>query len=170
MRSTSHRCSVVVACGLALALSACAAEDPAGSAGTADDGHTGHSHDEPTFAFGEPADGTLIDRTIEVTASDGPFRFEPDSLEVEVGEIVEFEFANEGGTTHEFVLLEDATDDAAAGAHEHSTDPNATARLEPGGSDSVAWKFTTPGEFVYECHVDAHHLTGMRGTITVTEG
>ena len=166
MRSKHRR--ALVACGLLLVLSACAAEDPAGSAGTPDDGHTDHTHG-PAFAFGEPADGTLIDRTIEVTAADDPFRFEPDSIEVKVGEIIEFEFVNEGGTVHEFVLLEEASEDAVAAAHEHTTDPNATARLEPGESDTVAWKFTTAGEFVYECHVDAHHLGGMRGTITVSE-
>ena len=169
MRPTKRRRAVVV-CGLLLALSACAAEDPAGSAGTPDDGHTDHTHGSATFAFGEPADGTLIDRTIQVTASDGPFRFDPDAIEVELGEIIEFEFVNEGGAMHEFVLLEEATEDAAASAHEHTTDPNATARLETGESDTVAWKFTTAGEFVYECHVDAHHLTGMRGTITVSDG
>ena len=168
MRSTERRRAVAV-CGLLLALGACAAQEPAGSAGTPDDGHTDHTHGA-AFAFGEPADGTLIDGTIQVTAADGPFRFEPDSIEVEVGEIIEFEFVNEGGAIHEFVLLEEATEDAAAGAHEHMTDPNATSRLDPGESDTVAWKFTTPGEFVYECHVDAHHLAGMRGTITVSDG
>lgn len=158
----------VALCAVLLAFGACGSEDPgSGAAGGHD--HSGHTH--PTnFSFGEPADGTLIDRTVTVTAKDDPFRFEPDSLEIEVGQIVEFEFINDGGTLHEFVLLEQASEDPAAGAHEHTTDPNATPRLEPGESGSVAWKFTAPGEFVYECHVDGHHLGGMRGTITVTEG
>ena len=167
MRSKHRR--ALVACGLLLVASGCAAQDPAGSAGTPDDGHTDHTHAPATFAFGEPADGSLIDRTIEITASDDPFRFEPDSIEVKVGEIIEFEFVNEGGAMHEFILLEEASEDAEAGAHEHTTDPNATARLETGESDTLAWKFTTAGEFVYECHVDGHHLGGMRGTITVSE-
>lgn len=163
------RSKLVCVMGAALLLlSACGAEEPrqaegdhAHAPGTDDD----HSHGE--LSFGEPGDPGEADTTIEIVAKDGPFRFEPDAVEVAAGDTVVFELVNDGGVEHELAILAAPTEEATSG-HEHGNDPNATPRVDPGGSEQVVWTFTEPGEFVFECHVDAHHLAGMRGTITVS--
>lgn len=154
---------------LALLASACGGGSDAGHddhAAGSDDGHA-HSHDTEDpgmFTFGEPADVSEADRTIEVTGTD-ELRFEPDELEIEVGETVAFEFVNAGKGPHELVL----GDAAAMGEHAHgSAAPNATSAIDGGQSATIAWTFTEAGEFVYECHVADHHKQGMRGTITVS--
>lgn len=162
-------CLVAVAWGFVL-LSACGGGQP--TDGTAEHSHAPgteehHDHGPGVFAFGEPADPAQADQTIEIVASDAPFRFEPDDVKVAAGDTVLFELVNDGEVEHEFVLLEEPTQ-GVAGGHEHgAADPNATPRVEPGDSHQLAWMFTEPGRYVYECHVDAHHLTGMRGTVTV---
>ena len=138
-----------------LLLSACGADDTSGGSDVAGDG-----------SFGEPGDAAEADTTIEIIASDGPFRFEPDEVEVAAGDTVVFELLNVGGVEHELGILAEPTEGAMT--HDHSGDPSVTPRVEPGGTAEVVWTFTEPGEFVFECHVDAHHLAGMRGTITVS--
>lgn len=164
-----RRTIVVLLASFMLGLSACGG-GATGSGTATDHSHpTGaeedHAHGE--FAFGEPGDPAQASETIEIVAKDAPFRFEPEDVEIAAGETVLFELVNEGGVEHELALLAEPTQAATAG-HEHSTDPNATPRVEPGGTAEIAWTFTEPGEYVYECHVDGHHLAGMRGTITVT--
>lgn len=115
------------------------------------------------FAFGEPADPADADRTIKVAGTD-ELRFEPEEIEIEAGETVAFEFENAGDMPHEFVLGDEAT----LSEHVHGGDqPNGTGEVPGGGTETIAWTFTEPGELSYECHVDNHHEAGMRGTITV---
>jgi uncharacterized cupredoxin-like copper-binding protein len=132
----------------------------------ADDGHD-HSHDagaSGSFSFGEPAQASDADRTIKVTGTD-ELRFEPDEIDIEVGETVAFEFVNAGKGPHELVI----GDAAAMGGHAHGTAaPNATSTVEGGDSATIAWTFSQAGDFVFECHVADHHKLGMRGTITVS--
>lgn len=158
-----------VACGILLA--ACGGDGSTGSHAEHEHVAGADDHDEHgsgPSVLGEAGDPAEADRTIEIVASDAPFRFEPEEISVRVGETIVFELFNEGAVEHEFVLAEEPTQEATEG-HEHSGEPNATERAEPGQSKQVAWRFTEPGDYVYECHVDAHHLTGMRGTITVSE-
>lgn len=159
------RLVAVGACALLL-LASC------GGGGASDSG-SGHVHEPGTedhehgVALGEPGDPAQADETIDVVASDGPFRFEPEAVAVAAGETIVFELVNEGEVEHEFTLVEEPTREATGG-HEHGdADPNATPRVAPGDTAQVAWTFTEPGRFFYECHVDGHHLAGMRGTITV---
>ena len=157
----------LIAC-MMLVLAACGGGTDAGS--NDDHAHTegesdDHAHDGATF--GEPGDPADADETIEIVAQDAPFRFEPEEIEVSAGDTIIFELVNEGEVQHELALLAEPTEEATSG-HEHSADPNATPRVDPGGREQVVWTFGEPGEYVYECHVDGHHLTGMRGKITVS--
>lgn len=125
-----------------------------------DDAHSDHSDD---YVFGEPADPADADRTITVKATDAP-SFEPEAIELELGETVAFELVNEGTMPHELVL----GDEASMQAHVHGGEaPNGTGEIPAGETATIAWTFTETGEFVYECHVDDHHKQGMRGTISV---
>src|SRR5690606_21430359 len=54
-------------------------------------------------AFGEPADASEADRTIEV-AVDNELAFDPAEFEVAAGEVVTFLISNIGDIEHEFVL------------------------------------------------------------------
>lgn len=147
---------------------------PACGGGGTDSGATGnghdhaaasddHSHDAGGFTFGEPAEASEADRTITVAGTD-ELRFEPSELEIAAGETIAFEFENVGDMPHEFVL----GDEAALSEHVHGGDqPNGTGEVPGGGTATIAWTFSEPGELSYECHVDNHHEAGMRGTITV---
>lgn len=159
---------VVLAVSLALLLGACGddhASHEGDTPGVAADGHTGHSHDG--YAFGEPADATDATETIAVSAID--YAFEPSHLTVHQGDVVQFKVTNDGESEHEFVLGDVALmEDLASTEHQHDADePNAVARLAPGEEGTMAWNFTQPGRFRYECHIDGHHKLGMTGTITV---
>lgn len=160
------RIVAALACGLLL-LAACGGGETDAAGG--DHAHTSDAEDDAhdDSAFGEPGDAGEADQTVEIVARDAPFRFEPGSVEVNAGDTVVFELVNEGDVEHELAILAAPTRQATSG-HEHGSDPNATPRVDPGGSDQVVWTFTEPGEYVYECHVDGHHLAGMRGTITVS--
>lgn len=127
------------------------------------DDHHDSSNSGSGFTFGEPADPSDADRTIEVSGTD-ELKFQPDGLEIEAGETIAFEFKNAGDMPHEFVV----GDKASLEAHAHGGEqPNGTGEVPGGGTETIAWTFSEAGELAYECHVDNHHEAGMRGTITV---
>lgn len=149
---------------LALLAPACGGGSDAAGAGhehaVGPDAHSGHSG---AYVFGEAADPSDADRTITIEATDEP-SFEPEAIELEVGETVAFELVNDGTIPHELVL----GDEASMKGHMHDDDaPNGTGEVPAGETATIAWTFTETGEFVYECHIDNHHKQGMRGTITV---
>lgn len=174
MKSTKKMLALVVA-GMILLFAACGGKDGDSNAGGEHQGGGGgggggHAagQDDPSmgdegFAFGEPADPADADRTIEVAGTD-ELRFDPDKLEIKAGETIAFEFKNAGDLTHEFMLGDKET----LGGHSGGGDPsNGTGEVPGGGSETIAWTFSQPGELAFECHVDNHNEAGMRGTITV---
>ncbi|MDQ4144010.1 MAG: cupredoxin family protein [Actinomycetota bacterium] len=137
-----------------------------------DGGHAGHGGDEAgtSVALGEQADAGEADRTIEVTASD-KLEFDPDSLDVDAGEVITFKVTNEGKAEHEFVLGDEAYQEEhekamAGGEHHSNEDANAVA-LPPGETAELTWHFTESGEIQFACHVGGHYEGGMFGVITV---
>ncbi|MDP9066940.1 MAG: plastocyanin/azurin family copper-binding protein [Actinomycetota bacterium] len=153
-------------CALSLIAGACGGDAPRGH-----NGHdaSGDPSTETGFTFGEPADVADADRTIEVRGTD-QLRFEPHEIEVEAGETVAFEFVNEAKVPHELVLGDAAAMEAHQQGHEHgAVAENATGEVAPGETKTIAWTFSSAGEFVYECHIAEHDEAGMRGTISVSE-
>lgn len=148
---------------LALLAPACGGgSDAAGAGHEHAGGDDAHDH-SAEYVFGDPADPSDADRTIRIRATDEP-SFEPEAIEIEVGQTVAFEVVNEGTLTHEMVLGEEASTQG----HVHGEDaPNGTGEIPGEETATIAWTFTETGEFVYECHVDNHHKQGMRGTISV---
>ena len=111
-------------------------------------------------ALGEAADPADADRTIEVSALDS-LEFDPDDIEVEVGETITFTVTNEGDLEHEFVLgapSEHAGHGGGGSNHLH---------LTAGVTDEIAWTFDEAGEVKFACYVDGHDQSGMTGVITV---
>ena len=167
---------------LMLALAACSSDsdsanttEPDGTQvddGHDDDGHDDDGHDEG-FAFGDPADASDADRTIEVTMLD-TMSFEPEEFEVAVGETVTFSITNAGAIDHDFTLGDEATQDAheeemadmSEDGHE-GADANAVV-VEPGETEELTWTFTTAGALLIGCHEPDHYDAGMVAQLQVT--
>jgi uncharacterized cupredoxin-like copper-binding protein len=120
---------------------------------------------------GMPGNRSEVDATIEVSQLD-TLAFDPGSLDVKVGETVEFVVTNDGAIDHEFVL----GNAAFQAAHETEmagmggtmpTDERGAVSVAPGATKRVIWRFTKPGSLLYGCHVAGHYAAGMVGDITV---
>jgi len=101
-------------------------------------------------------------------------RFEPDSIEVSVGETVTFRVTNAGQLLHDFTL----GDEAAQAEHEAEmaesvaeaghAEPNVLT-LDGGETGELTWRFTAPATMLYGCHVPGHYDAGMVGTLAVRQ-
>jgi uncharacterized cupredoxin-like copper-binding protein len=110
------------------------------------------------------------DRTIEVQALD-ELAFDPETIEVSVGETVRFVVTNTGQNDHEFVVgdaavQEMAEQQAMEGMHGHGG-ASTSLTLEPGQTREATVTFEGPGELLYGCHVNGHYEGGMVGTISI---
>lgn len=96
------------------------------------------------------SDSPEVDRTVEVAG--GSYYFEPENIEVEQGETIEFVFSNEGGT-HDMRI-------PSLG--------QGTSMISGGETESFTVTFDETGEIEFICSVGTHAAQGMVGTITVT--
>lgn len=162
---------------IALVATACSADDSSGEpassvAGSMDMASMDEHADE--FDFGEPADASGADRTVDVAASD-EFAYDPEVVEVSVGETITFRVENTGQIVHEFVLGDEHTQEEheeemgemSPGMAMHD-EPNAIS-IEAGQTKEITWTFTTAGDVLYGCHEPGHYDAGMVGVIHVTE-
>lgn len=129
----------------------------------------GHGHDETT-AYGEPGDAARVTRTVVVEASDN-MRYTPDAITAKRGETIKFVVKNTGKLAHELVLGD------AKSLKEHAEvmrkypdmehdDPN-MAKVPPGGTGTLIWKFTKAGTVEFACLMAGHYEAGMKGRIQV---
>ena len=131
-------------------------------------GHEGHGGSGSSVGAGAPADSAESDRTVEVEAMD-TLRFDPQDIEVAVGETVTFSVTNAGDLEHEFVIgdHEDSMGDDMSG--DEMMHGGGALLLDGGSSGEVTWTFTEAGELGFACYIDGHNASGMEGTITITE-
>lgn len=128
-------------------------------------------HDDEATPFGEPGKAAQVSRTVEVRAADN-MRYTPASITVRRGETIEFVLKNTGKLTHEFVLgdAKELKEHAALMRRypdmEHD-DPN-MAKLAPGGTTKLIWKFTRAGAVDFACLIPGHYEAGMQGHIRVS--
>lgn len=127
---------------------------------------------------GASAEASEADRTIEVNATDS-LEFDPETIEVEVGETVTFIVTNSGEAVHEFVLGNEAyqeeheeamSEDGHGESHggmDMGDEANAVS-VAPGATEEITWTFTEAGELLYGCHEPGHYEGGMVGAIEVT--
>ncbi len=100
--------------------------------------------------YADDLDDDAEPRVIEV--SGGNYYFDPDVIEVDVGETIEFVFINEGGT-HDLVIPElDVGTNIITGGEE----------------ESFVYTFDEAGTFDFECSVGSHADMGMVGEIIVS--
>ena len=122
-------------------------------------------------ACAAPAPPDAVDeaRVIEVRMMDD-LRFDPDQLDVQVGEMVRFELVNDGQVTHEFLIGDEQAqaeyaDEMADGGHA----AHAGETVDPGQTVSFDYTFDQAGELLAGCHEPGHYDGGMVATITVRE-
>lgn len=155
---------------LAAALVALTAVVLAACGGSASTTTTGDDPDTE-FGFGEPADPSEADRTVEIVASDD-FRFTPAEVTVKVGETITFRIVNQGQLAHDFTLGDQATQErheeemAEMGGAVMPDDPDAIG-VDAGETKELTWRFTEAGTVLIGCHQPGHYDAGMRGEVTV---
>jgi len=153
----SLRSAVVATAAIALvavALSACSPDGPDASEASGDDAATGEGASAGGLAPSAPSttvpavepNGVVVD----VAALDN--RFQPESIEVDVGTQVLWE--NRGRNEHD-VLPADAGEEWGV----------EKAAFHPG--DIYGHVFTTPGTFAYYCSIHGTSKAGMIGTVVV---
>lgn len=120
----------------------------------------------PESPYGRQGMTREVTRTIDISMSD-MMRFTPDSLNVKQGETVRLRIKNEGSAPHDFVLGTKAKIAEHAELMKEHADAS-IARVEPGKTAEIIWKFTKPGNFLYACLIPGHWDAGMQGTVTVT--
>lgn len=162
--------------GAAVTAPTASAPDEPGDQAPATDEHndeTADDHASDVFAFGEPADPAVADRTVQVRGTD-QMTFEPATVEVRADETITFEVTNVGQIPHDFTLGDEQAQQEHAREMEEMDDaemahmdPN-TVTIPPGATESVTWRFHDAGEVLYGCHQPGHYDAGMVGSVDVT--
>jgi uncharacterized cupredoxin-like copper-binding protein len=120
--------------------------------------------------FGREGDPKKVKRTIRFDMSDR-MRFDPDRVEVRVGDTIRLRAKNSGKVMHEMVLgtMKDLKEHAEMmkkhPGMEH--DEPYMAHVAPGKTGDIVWQFTKPGEYFYGCLVAGHFDAGMIGKVVV---
>ena len=164
-----RRIVVVSIAVMGLAASGCTSDDPGSSEPAAGDDSSSQS-----FDFGQPADVADVDRVIDIETSDD-LAFDPENVQVEVGEVITFKVTNAGDLPHEFTLgpedVQQEHEDEMAEMNGMEMDGDANAIAVPAGSTSeLTWQFPEPGTVLFGCHVTGHYAAGMVGEIDVADG
>lgn len=158
-----------------LILGACSQqENPAMEGPPADQGAQTDDSEEEAVDFGEAGNPADADRTIEIEMLDS-LRFEPETVDVQVGETITFALTNSGEIVHEFLIGDEEYQQEHAeemaemngGTMGHGDRPNGI-ELDPGETGELTWTFTEEGELLYGCHEPGHYEGGMVGTINVS--
>lgn len=106
--------------------------------------------------------------TVHVTVRDS--RFVPDNFEFPVGTTVTFVVENTDPIDHEFIIGNEAVQQA----HEEGTEAHHGAKpgelsIPIGETRRTTYTFDEPGPLLIGCHLPTHYDFGMRGDITVVE-
>ena len=131
-------------------------EDMNGEETTDEDTSPEENETEEAETDTEEADEEQSDEVREIEVEGGSHYFDPDEIEVEAGETVEFVFVNEEGT-HDLVL-EDGEGERVEG----------TEVISGGETDSFTYTFEEEDDYEIYCSVGTHRSQGMEGTVTVS--
>jgi len=126
---------------------------------------------------GEQVDQAEHGAVVEVVMTD--FAFASETSTFEVGETVTFVFRNMGAIAHDAVIGTEEERQAHAAemtgsseAHmeeeEEEEEDSAAIDLRPGGTGTVIYTFTEPGDLLIACTLPNHFEAGMRTDIGVT--
>lgn len=104
------------------------------------------------------------------------FRFEPEVVDVQLGESVRVVALNRSDLPHELFIGSSAEQEAHHGLHAAAA-PDEQSQLEGAngiyvparGSAQFTYRFERAGEILMGCHLVGHFEAGMVGVIHVTE-
>lgn len=133
--------------------------------------HAGGHDDHEAAVYGAPGEAAQVSRTIEVQAADN-MRYTPAAIAVRRSETIRFVVKNTGKLPHEFVLgnaksLKEHADVMRRYPDMEHEDPN-MAKVAPGGTGELIWKFTQAGTVEFACLIPGHFEAGMKGHIRVS--
>lgn len=136
--------------------------------------HSGHGQHGPhAFEAGEPGDPKRPFRTVEILMTDegAKMAYTPDRLEVKRGDQIKFILKNVGVVDHEFLI--DTKQNNAKHKLEMEKTPDMEheeangARLKPGTTREILWRFTKAGTFEFACLLPGHYESGMKGIVVI---
>jgi len=131
------------------------------------DGHHPSTTPDPAV----PAASASAAVRVVVSLTDA-LRIEPAAMTVPVGVPVTFVVTNDGLIPHEFVVGDEAVQEAhektMQGMGSMSHDEPGAIGVAPGETKELTMTFSETGETIAGCHVPGHYPAGMRATITVT--
>ena len=109
-------------------------------------------------------------RTVRMRMLD-TMRFEPDRLDVRLGETVRIDIRNDGKMLHELVIGTVQALEAHAALMlkfpEMEHDEPYMVHVAPGKRASIVWHFNRAGNFEFACLIAGHYQAGMKGAIHV---
>jgi uncharacterized cupredoxin-like copper-binding protein len=137
-------------------------------------GGGGGSTSTSSASLGSPGDPAKATRTVELRAGDD-LRFQPDTVQVKVGETITFHIVNVATVMHDFTLGNESVQSEhekemssmASGAPMDMSDSANAIHIAPGATKDLTWTFDKAGTTLYGCHEPGHYVAGMKGTITV---
>ncbi|MFN4003948.1 MAG: plastocyanin/azurin family copper-binding protein [Hylemonella sp.] len=127
----------------------------------------GVAEQKPWGIAGQPRQ---VQRTITLTMGDD-MRFQPDRLEIRLGETVRLRVRNTGRLLHELVI--GTPEELAAHAAQMLKHPDMEhdepymTHVRPGQTGEIVWTFNRAGEFDFACLIAGHYQAGMKGRISV---
>ena len=132
--------------------------------------HEGQGDDHGVTPYGHPGTAQHVTQTLNLTMSD-QMKFNPDHLDIKLGQTVRLHIRNGGQIAHEFVM--GTREDLREHAEMMKQMPNmqhsdaSSIRVAPGQTGDIVWTFDKPGDFWFACLIPGHFESGMEGTIHV---
>jgi uncharacterized cupredoxin-like copper-binding protein len=112
-----------------------------------------------------PASATSDARTIEIDIHYS--RFDPAVIDVRRGETVRFVIANTDPIDHEFIVGDEAVQDAHELGTESYHPPRPGEVTVPSGETVETTYRFEGGNLIFGCHLPGHYAYGMRGLAVV---
>lgn len=130
--------------------------------------------------YGKPGDPAQAARTVDVAITSANM-YDPALIDVKPGETVTFRVTNQGATIHEFVLGDQAAQDAyAQEMAAMGTTPmkmpdkpdggptGAILNIDPGQTENLTWTFPQLGAVIYGSHEPGDQAAGLTGLVVIT--
>ena len=120
--------------------------------------------------WGIAGDLKATQRTLRVRMLD-TMRFDPERLDIALGQTVRIDIRNDGKMLHELVIgtareLEDHAALMLKFPNMEHDEPYMT-HVDPGKSGRIVWHFNRAGNFEFACLIAGHYQAGMKGAIHV---
>lgn len=110
--------------------------------------------------------GQQAPKPVEVQVTLSEFKVEASPLTVPANTPVKFVVTNKGTIEHEMVVEKQGAVDQPL---ETTSGPAEAEKIPAGGTKTLEWTFTEPGEYQLACHVPGHFEAGMVVNFTVTK-